>query len=322
MSLGLIFLTGLTTGGLSCLAVQGGLLASVIANQKKEGKLAVGAFLGAKLLAHTILGWLLGSLGAVASLSLEARVVFQALTALFMLGTAANLLEIHPIFRYLSWQPPRFLQKLIRNSAKSQAIFGPAILGVLTIFIPCGVTQAMEVLAINSGKAATGALTMFIFVLGTMPLFSLIGMATTKASETWQKKFKFMAVAALIIMAVYSLNSALVAIDSPLAIKALRKNSEQALVATKEGRQSVTINITNRGYNPNFIQVKVGIPVELSLVSNNARSCAVAFVFNEFKIRTVLGSNDKQVFKFTPNKKGRFNFSCSMGMYTGVMEVI
>ena len=36
MSLWIIFLTGLTTGGLSCLAMQGGLLASVIANQKDQ----------------------------------------------------------------------------------------------------------------------------------------------------------------------------------------------------------------------------------------------------------------------------------------------
>ena len=36
MNLLLIFLTGLTTGGLSCLAMQGGLLASVIANQKDQ----------------------------------------------------------------------------------------------------------------------------------------------------------------------------------------------------------------------------------------------------------------------------------------------
>jgi len=35
MNLWIIFLTGLTTGGLSCLAVQGGLLTSIIANQKE-----------------------------------------------------------------------------------------------------------------------------------------------------------------------------------------------------------------------------------------------------------------------------------------------
>ena len=36
MNLWIIFLTGLTTGGLACLAVQGGLLTSVIANQKEQ----------------------------------------------------------------------------------------------------------------------------------------------------------------------------------------------------------------------------------------------------------------------------------------------
>ena len=36
MNLWIIFLTGLTTGGLACLAVQGGLLTSIIANQKDQ----------------------------------------------------------------------------------------------------------------------------------------------------------------------------------------------------------------------------------------------------------------------------------------------
>lgn len=36
MELGLVFLTGLTTGGLSCLAVQGGLLASSVAQQTEQ----------------------------------------------------------------------------------------------------------------------------------------------------------------------------------------------------------------------------------------------------------------------------------------------
>src|SRR5947209_15967027 len=82
-----IFLTGLLTGGLTCMAVQGGLLAATIAQNEstfakamadKEERLKEKAirsagsgqaggnalpilyFLGAKLLAYTILGLLLG----------------------------------------------------------------------------------------------------------------------------------------------------------------------------------------------------------------------------------------------------------------------
>jgi hypothetical protein len=43
-NLAVVFLTGLTTGGLSCLAVQGGLLASSVAHQaEKDAQKALGA---------------------------------------------------------------------------------------------------------------------------------------------------------------------------------------------------------------------------------------------------------------------------------------
>ena len=320
MSLWLIFLTGLTTGGLSCLAVQGGLLMSVVVNQKTNRWLATVMFLLAKLTAYAILGWLLGSLGSVITLSLEVRVIFQVLTALFMLATAANLLEVHPIFRYLTFQTPRFLQRLVRKSSKSEAVLAPVTLGLLTIFMPCGITQAMEVLAINSGKPLSGALIMASFVLGTMPVFSLIGLATAKISEVWHKNFMMVTAVILTIMAGYTINAALVTVGSPLGIR-IQATQKAGEITTEKGVQTVTIKVTSQGYGPNYIQVKQGVPVELILVSDNVRSCAAAFVFKEFGIRTVLGVNDKQVFKFTPENKGKFTFSCSMGMYSGVMEV-
>src|SRR5260221_13057445 len=79
-----IFLTGLLTGGLSCLAVQGGLLASTIA-QREEEKLKnktkqsgnaspIFVFLIAKLVAYTILGFLLGWFGSFFQLSITTQV--------------------------------------------------------------------------------------------------------------------------------------------------------------------------------------------------------------------------------------------------------
>ncbi|HKG52983.1 MAG TPA: sulfite exporter TauE/SafE family protein, partial [Anaerolineales bacterium] len=88
------FITGLTTGGLSCLAVQGGLLASPLAHQieqdyieqtahaerkKRPGKknrtvvhsssaFPIFLFLIAKIVAYTLLGALLGLLGSYLTL--------------------------------------------------------------------------------------------------------------------------------------------------------------------------------------------------------------------------------------------------------------
>lgn len=356
MNLFVIFLTGLTTGGLSCLAMQGGLLTSIIANQKqkehqglkqtskKEKLLSLQSFdqmdwlpvlffLIMKIIAHTVLGFLLGLLGSAISLSLEMRLTFQVFTAMFMFATAMNLLDAHPIFRYIVFQPPKFLQRLIRQTSKSKALFAPGILGVMTIFIPCGVTQAMEVLAINSGDPILGSLIMFSFVLGTSPLFIILGVATAKLSEGWSKKFNKVVAGALIFMVIYSVNGVLLVLDSPVTVQKIlspitylfsdeRFEDMSRSTPVINGEQQVTINITNDGYQPNFVRVKQGVPVRLLLQSKDTYSCALAFVFKEFGINTFLEANDSQSFTFTPSKAGKYRFACSMGMYSGVMEVI
>lgn len=373
MNLFLIFITGLTTGGLSCVAMQGGLLASVIANQKdqehdaivqdkqkakrkkkeayirslqkKESRFSlrsfdqldwmpVGMFLASKLVAHIVLGFFLGMLGSAITLSVGVRLAFQLFTAVFMFATAMNLLDVHPIFRYVAFQPPKFLQRYIRNSSKSKALFAPAVLGVLTIFVPCGVTQAMEVLAINSGNPVYGALIMGTFVLGTSPLFALIGVATAKLSEGWYQKFTKIAAVVLIGMAVYSVNGVLIVADAPITLNKIARpvtyffsderfsNSGSVDTITKNGVQKVTINALNQGYSPNYVKVKKDVPVDFIIQSNGTYSCALSFVFKEFGIATFLEATDSQTFRFTPTKKGRFTYTCSMGMYTGVMEVI
>ncbi|MDO8504740.1 MAG: sulfite exporter TauE/SafE family protein, partial [Candidatus Liptonbacteria bacterium] len=113
-----IFTTGLLTGGLSCLAVQGGLLATAMAQEegeqlenraertrgepvepKRPSAMPIIYFLGAKLIAYTILGFLLGLLGSAIQLSITAQIVLQFAVEIFMLGTAGNLFNLHPVFR-------------------------------------------------------------------------------------------------------------------------------------------------------------------------------------------------------------------------------
>src|SRR3989344_5692246 len=104
----LAFLTGLTTGGLSCLAVQGGLLASSVTTQEKSrGVVTISSFLIAKLIAYTILGFLLGFVGSMLVLSPKLFGVLQILVGLFMVATVGRLINLHPIFRYFVIQPPR-----------------------------------------------------------------------------------------------------------------------------------------------------------------------------------------------------------------------
>lgn len=76
-SLLVVFVIGLSAGGLSCLAVQGGLLAVAVTGDRERRQQGTPAtlegdakpilwFLGAKLTAYTLLGALLGALGSLA----------------------------------------------------------------------------------------------------------------------------------------------------------------------------------------------------------------------------------------------------------------
>lgn len=344
MNLWLIFLTGLTSGGVTCAAMQGGILASTIANQKKlkvepgfgpDDWAGVTAFLVTKLIIHTILGFFLGWIGSAMTLSLNTRLFFQGFAALFMLASALNLLEAHPIFRYVVMSPPRFARRLIKNNTTADRYFAPGLLGLLTVLIPCGVTQAMEVLAISSGSPLQGALIMGSFVLGTAPMFILIGIATAKLSEVWRTYFLRTAAILLIAMSLYSFNGILQVMDSnyslerlgPRIVKLLPpydKSAERVIPTPSivDGVQPVTINILNSGYSPRHFAVKSGIPVKLTVNAGEVYSCATAFTFRAFGINAFVKPNTNQVFTFTPDKKGIYTFSCSMGMYSGTMEVI
>lgn len=355
MNLWLIFLTGLTSGGVTCAAMQGGLLASTIANQKRaEGKKLspdsapssfdvgdwgpVAIFLSTKWVSHIILGFFLGALGSTITLSLSARLFFQGFAALFMFASAMNLLDLHPLFRYLAFTPPKFARKLIKNSTLANRLFAPGLLGLLTILIPCGVTQAMEVLAISSGSPTQGALIMGTFVLGTAPMFVLIGIATAKLSEVWRVYFLRSAAILLIGMALYSVNGILQVIDSPYSLQRFgprlvkllppydsrpASQTQDPNVKVENGIQKVTLAITNGGYTPRYFRVKQNVPVELTLeTKGGVYSCATAFTFKAFDIYEILKPVDSKVNRFTPEKKGIYTFACSMGMYSGTMEVI
>lgn len=339
-----IFITGLFAGGLTCLAVQGGLLATSIAQQEEENLedeakrtghlIPVISFLITRLVAYTILGLILGSLGSVAQLSLNARVFLQFAVAFFMIGTALNLLNVHPIFRYFVIQPPKFLTRLVKNQSKSKSVFGPALLGAFTVLIPCGATQAMMAYAISTGSPAAGAVTMFTFILGTSPLFFLLGYVAKKLGGTMSASFNKIAAAAIILIALYNMNGAIALSGSNLTFENILSgitctisfcNQSKATGTTTDTVSQATVYLTQSGYklDPGVINVKAGSKVKLKLINQGGAGCIQGFTIPKLGIqRTVpTGSSDELAFT-APTEAGALPFMCSMGMFRGVINVI
>lgn len=357
MNFWLIFLTGLTTGGLTCLAVQGGLLATAITSSGKDiedpvqaGKRPGGKrtkhktsrpafhldpqqawpvvyFLTAKLVAYTLLGAFLGLLGSVVQITTTAQAIMQIVVAVYMLITALNMMEVHPIFRYFVIQPPKAFTRLARQGAKSEHVFGPALLGLLTILIPCGTTQAMEVLAIGSGSPLTGALVMFLFVLGTSPTFFVLGFVATQLRGPSGQWFTRGAVVLMLILAVISFNGGLVALGSPLApsriLAKVFPGSFGMPVAAQvvDGRQEITMQASAQGYSPNYFTAQSGQPIRLKLITHETLSCSRLFTIPNLGIEQQLPLTGETVIDLPAQPTGEVFFTCSMGMYSGLIKV-
>lgn len=341
MDLGLIFLTGLTTGGLTCLAVQGGLLTSLIASRAEEdieakssrahSAVPILLFLLAKIVAYTILGFGLGFLGSKLQLSIEFRVAMLILVGLFMIASALRILDAHPIFRYLSLQPPRFFYRLIRNQTKSKDYFAPVILGFLTVFIPCGTTQAMEVLAVASGDAVLGAGIMFVFVLGTSPLFFGVGFLATKLSDVFHRYFLRLAAFLVAILGFLSIQSGLTLAGYPLKFDLIEistagdqsfKEASAESVKVVDGIQEVTINVYPRGYSPRNVEVSSKLPIRLNMATGDTYACTNSVYFPILRKEIFLKNNSATQIDLGTQSPGNIFYICSMGMYSGNIKVI
>lgn len=330
-----IFLTGLLTGGLSCLAVQGGLLATTIAQREEEklkektkhsgDALPILSFLISKLIAYTILGFLLGWFGSLFQLSLTAQIVMQLFVVVFMLGTALNILNVHPIFRYFIIQPPKSLTRIVRNQSKSKSLFAPVLLGAFTVFIPCGVTQAMMALSISSGNPFLGSAIMFAFVLGTSPLFFILGYFASKLSDSLHQKFMKLAAFVIIILAVFNLNNALALSGGTWTLENIfgKTNNSESVSENMTTQESVVINIQNEGYSPNVVTVKAGSHVSFNIKNDGVYTCASAFTIPAFNYQIVVqaGTTETIALKM-PDNPMQIPFMCSMGMYRGMINVI
>ena len=264
----LAFITGLTTGGLSCLAVQGGLLAGSIASEVEQSvqnqpasvqRVKVGTapqpqqmqprasrpillFLTAKLIAYTLLGFMLGLLGAVLQLTPMMRAILLTAIGIFMIGSALRMLNVHPIFRYFIIEPPSSVTRYIRRKSKGQAnALTPLFLGALTVLIPCGVTQAMMAVAMGTGNPWTGAAIMFAFVLGTSPVFFTVAYLTTRLGARLEKNFVRIVAVILLVLGLISIDSGLTLAGFPYSVANLRMaagGSEPAPVAASAQPQA------------------------------------------------------------------------------------
>ena len=349
MNLWSVFATGLLAGGASCTVVQGGLLAGAVARRHEdrdesersrlEDAIPVSGFLAGKLVSHIIAGALLGLVGNAAQLGFRTRALVQIIAGVVMILMAAHLLGVRALRRLVP-SPPPAVGRFIRRSARSEAVFAPALLGFLTILIPCGVTMSVMVLAVASGSPAVGALGMAVFVLGTSPLFATIGYVLRRSAGFLRGYLGKAAAVAVVVAGLLSINSGLVLSGSsftlerawdrvrgepadaemPMPMAAMPADATSAAVVDGAGVQQIRIEVGHSSYSPSRVRARAGLPTKLTLQTKGIRGCTSGIVIPKAHVERSLPETGETVVDLGKLAAGRLEYTCSTGMYHGLIE--
>ncbi|MGP3925135.1 urease accessory protein UreH domain-containing protein [Streptomyces sp. 8N616] len=367
--------TGLLAGGASCAAVQGGLLAGAVARRDPAtapartsptsskspskrppsarrasaasleltaGHLApVGAFLTGKLLSHTLLGALLGVFGAAIQPSPRTQAVLLLAAGALMVLFALDLFGVKAVGRLVP-RPPASFGRLLRRSAKTDSVATPALIGFASVLVPCGVTLSMELVAITSGSAVSGAAVMAGFVVGTAPLFAALGYLFRRTSRVLSGRLAALTGVVVLTLAVWTMGSALqaggwvsftaqdqpAAASEPFTVEGGSGGGGSRGGQTSEpgapvrldasGKQIITLTVTDF-YVPTQFTAKAGVPTTLVLHGKDSGGCARAFTIPELGVQEIVKRDGDTKVDLGTRKPGTLRFSCAMGMQTGTI---
>jgi sulfite exporter TauE/SafE len=158
-----------------------------------------------RLISFFILGGALGSIGSLFQLGITGTLILSLFVGVVMLLLGFNLLDITPAAKKLQLSMPKFIGTRALNLVKINHTLTPLLVGTATFFLPCGFTQSMQVFALSTGTFLTGALTMFAFALGTLPVLALVSFSSLSIKESRHAGVFFKS-AGLIVIAFAILN--------------------------------------------------------------------------------------------------------------------
>ena len=335
-SLPVVLLVGITAGLSTCMALVGGLILGISARHAEKHpeastmqKFRPHVFFNAgRLVSYALLGGLLGSLGSFLQLSGTILGALTILVGIVMMTLGMKLIGIFPRLEQGGLTMPKSISRVlgIKNHEKEYSHRSSFITGALTFFLPCGFTQAMQLYAVSTGSFLEGGLIMAVFALGTAPGLLGIGGITSAVKGIFAKRFFKFAGVVVILLALFNISNGYTLTGWQLgsALSAEKEIQPETLdpnVILEDGVQTVRMTELSRGYSPNKFTIKKDIPVRWVIDATAPYSCASSIMIPKLNIRKNLKAGEN-IIEFTPRETGKLLFSCSMGMYTGVFNVV
>lgn len=328
MGYGILFVVGFLTS-LHCIAMCGGInLSQCVSYRADDGdygrlsKIKPGLLYNCgRVVSYTVIGGIAGALGTVIGFSGTARGIVAVAAGIFMVIMGLNMLNVFPRLRKLNPRMPKiFGEKIYSGRGK----YGPLFVGLLNGLMPCGPLQAMQIYALGTGSFTAGALSMFMFSIGTVPLMFGFGAVSSIIGRKFTHKMMKLSAVLVIVLGVVMANRglALSGLSIPYFSFGTGSSSQVSGVArVQDGVQTVTTRLSPGRYEP--ITVQKGVPVKwvIQARKDDINGCNNEIVIPEFKVRKKLKTGEN-IIEFTPAEAGTFVYSCWMGMIRSRITVV
>ena len=283
-----------------------------------------------RVVSYVVFGGVLGLIGSRLQISPQFTAFLIVAISFLMIALGLQILGVKA-FRKFQVAAPKFVTRFIANENNFQGKYMPFIMGALTFFLPCGFTITAQSLALLSGNAFTGALIMGAFALGTAPMLLFIGMSSVKFSSKPHLAERFSKVAGFLVLffALFNISSQMNVLGFAGIGSILPQNQTQIVDAKDlppiiDGKQIIKMTAYGGKDVPNYFKVRAGVPVRWEITADSsAGGCNSSIISGSlFSGSIPLNPGQVSVKEFTPQKAGKYRFSCQMGMITGIIEVV
>ena len=325
---------GLTAGFSTCMALVGGLVLGLSSRFAEMHQSATTTqrfrphlfFNLGRIVTFFILGGVVGLFGSFLKLNSTITGLLTIGIGLVMLVLGLQLTELFPKLADKGITLPAGLAKafgLNQQKQKEYSHKNALILGGLTFFLPCGFTQAMQLVAIGSGSFVTGSIVMGMFAIGTTPGLLAVGGLTSVIKGKSAKVFFRFAGALVILLAIYNINNGFNLTGYKFSLNGGQTDNPSSSIVDKNAtilKTTYTPSQNTKDISPNTFNVQVGKSYVLQVdAKGDGEGCMSTIMIPGIYDNPLLIKQGIDNLPFKVDKAGSYDITCAMGIVRGTI---
>jgi sulfite exporter TauE/SafE/copper chaperone CopZ len=299
---GMLFITGILTS-IHCISMCGAINLAVSTGRSIKNPLLYN--LG-RVVSYTIIGGIVGLIGSVLSVNYIINGIIILFSSLIMFLYSLNMMGlINNKF-------------IIKYKKKSYKFNKPFLIGLLNGFMPCGPLQAMQAYALSTASLIKGALAMFIFSIGTVPLMLFIGIFNNLFKGKKRIIINKISCILILLLSIIMFSRGISTLG--FNINSVMDNSYTASIIY-EDYQLIEFDLDYNNYEDIIVQKGIKVRMIIHVDKKYLTGCNNEIIIKEYNIDQKLYEGDN-IIEFMPNEEGTYSLNCWMNMINNNIKVI